>query len=772
MKTHKIAYLSLAIATAISGQLSAQEQTAEVDDSKLEQITVTAQKRTQNIQEVPISIATLAGDEFDALFAGGEDILTLAMRVPGLYAESSNGRAAPRFYIRGLGNVDFDLAASQPVSVIMDEVVQENVVLKSFPLFDVSQVEVIRGPQGTLFGRNTTAGIVKFDTAKPTDYFEAYANVSYASLNTVTVESAISGGLTDAISGRLSVYSQDRDDWISNGFTGENDVLGGFDEKAWRAQLAYDDGGKFRALLNVHGRDLDGTASVFRANIFTTGSNNLNQNYDRDVVYYDGGDNNPQGYEGSGASLKLEYDFDGFTVTSISAIEEADGFSRGDIDGGVYSFDTSLTVPAGITSAQFLADANFDGVPETPVLTFPGRINVSSVTQDNADVEQTTQEIRFASTTSDPLQWQFGAFYFDSTLDVETESFASFGFLGNPPQNTIVTQANTTWAIFGQTTYDFTDKFQATLGLRYTDDEKDFFVQQYGQLWLDSGIPVVAPINLSDSQLSWELSANYKLNDDAILYGRVSDGFRAQSIQGRDVAFLLGPTTADSETIRSYEIGYKSDLLDDRLRLNVGIFYYEVDDLQLSAIGGATNSNQLLNADKGRGQGFEADIEFLPIPDLLLTAGFSYADTEIQDSDLTTAPCGSGMCTVLDPLDENGLAMIDGNPFQSAPETTFNFTARYSYEVASGEVFAFVDYIYQGETNMALYESVEFMTDDQFELGLRIGYEDFEHGYTVALFGRNITDEDNVKGFIDFSNNTGFVNDPAIWGVDFKIMWE
>ena len=131
-------------------------------DSVLEEVIVTATKRAESIQDVPLSIATLSGENLTSMFSGGEDVLALAGRVPGLYAESSNGRAAPRFYVRGLGNIDFDLAASQPVSVIMDEVVMENVVLKSFPIFDMEQVEVIRGPQGTLFGRNTTAGIVKF----------------------------------------------------------------------------------------------------------------------------------------------------------------------------------------------------------------------------------------------------------------------------------------------------------------------------------------------------------------------------------------------------------------------------------------------------------------------------------------------------------------------------------------------------------------------------------------------------------------------------------
>ena len=151
-KSMVLAGLALVVMPFASNNVLAQS------NAILEEIVVTATKREETLQDVPISVATMSGERLNSLFTGGEDILALANRVPGLYAESSNGRAAPRFYLRGLGNIDFDLAASQPVSIIMDEVVMENTVLKSFPLFDLQNVEVIRGPQGTLFGRNTTAG--------------------------------------------------------------------------------------------------------------------------------------------------------------------------------------------------------------------------------------------------------------------------------------------------------------------------------------------------------------------------------------------------------------------------------------------------------------------------------------------------------------------------------------------------------------------------------------------------------------------------------------
>ena len=163
------------------------------------------------------------------------------------------------------------------MSIIQDDVVLENVVLKSSPIFDIDQVEVLRGPQGTLFGRNTTAGIVKFSSVKPSEETKARAAASYGSFNTLTFDGGVGGALVAGkVAARASLLVQHRDNWIDNGFTGKKDALGGFDEKAARLQVLFTPTEALTALFNVHGRDLDGTAAVFRANILTKGSNKLN----------------------------------------------------------------------------------------------------------------------------------------------------------------------------------------------------------------------------------------------------------------------------------------------------------------------------------------------------------------------------------------------------------------------------------------------------------------------------------------------------------------
>ena len=737
------------------------------DEGVLEEIVVTATKREEALQDVPISVATMSGDQYNVLFSGSEDILALSGRVPGLYAESSNGRAAPRFYVRGLGNVDFDLAASQPVSIVMDEVVMENVVLKSFPLFDMQQVEVIRGPQGTLFGRNTTAGIIKFNTVRPSHDTSGYLKGSWATFDTTNIEGAVGGSLIDGtLSARVSMLKRDRGNWVTNAATGKKS-LGRYDEAAGRIQVDWTPNDRFGALLSYQRRNLNGTSALFRANVFDTGSNELNQNYDREKVYYDGGDDNPQGYISTGTTLNLQWDFDNVSAVSITSWQESQGSSRGDIDGGVANIFGTPTPPSGITFADTFVLCPF---PCLPARTWPGEILTPSVSEDGADTDQFTQEFRLASQTDGPFRWQVGAFYFDSNLVVTTESFTSF-VDGLPQRDTIVTQENTTWAVFGQGSYDVTDRLTLTAGVRHTDDEKDFRVNQFSALWLDLGIPtfIADPISVEDSQLSWELSANFAASDSSSLYARYADGFRAQTIQGRDVAFLGTPTVAIPETINSIEAGYKADLLNDRMRLNIGAFWYEVDDMQLSIIGGAGNINKVINAEKGEATGFEIDAEFLLGDNFLVTAGVGFNDTEIKDPTLATVPCGSGLCTPTDPVNpaQPNEVLLNGNPFPNSPESSFNLTLRYGAPIGNdSEIYFLTDWTWYGEKNIFLYESVEFQTDEQFEGGLRVGYRNNETGWEVAAFGRNITDEDNVLGAIDFSNLTGFVNEPRIWGIE------
>lgn len=735
-RRYRLTRISAAISKLVAGAFLALTVTGNISYAQqnaiLEEIIVTATKRTENIQDVPISIATISGRKLDSQFASGESVLALAYAVPGLYAESSNGRGAPRFYMRGLGNADFDQGASQPVSIIMDDVVMELVALKSFPLFDLEQVEVIRGPQGTLFGRNTTAGIIKFDSRRPTEEVEGYAKLAIASRGTLNFEGAIGGSLVDnKLSARLSVLSQNREDWVDNGFTGDANIMGGMHENAARLQLLFTPTDDFSALLLFQGRDLTAnTASLFRANVHTKGSNELNSNYNRAWVAYNGGGNNPQTAEGSGITLKLDWDIENITITSITSSQDYKYFARGDIDGGVAGQG-------------------------------PGFILFDSDTGGNNDIEQLTQEFRIASDTSTTFRWQAGLFYFDDRLITTTE-------FGVDPTSLVVgsiaKHENEAWAVFGQGVYDFNDEWSLTAGLRYTEDDKIYTPVQ--------APPSQNPINLNDDNVSWDLTLTWAMSDASRVYGRVASGFRAPSIQARNAAFGDPVTTANSETIVSGEIGWKAEF-SDRARLNTAIFYYTIDDMQLTAIGGGGNFTTLLNAKEGEASGIEVDLEIAATENLILSGGFGYNDTSINDSTLSVGGCNTTsaifdrICTITDPLNANGDPIIDGNPFQHVPEWTLNLELDYVYPLSGGgDLFFYTDWKFKGKTNEFLYESIEYFNDSQFEGGLRTGWHSADGNLEVAFFGRNITDEANSIGGIDFVNLTSYVNQPRFWGVE------
>lgn len=737
---HSLTKLSAAIALVAQSPFVWSQASGD-ESAVLETVTVTAQRRIENLQEVPVSITAIDREKTDILGSGGEDIRFLSARVPSLLIESSFGRTFPRFYIRGLGNTDFDINASQPVSLVYDDVVQENPILKGFPVFDVDQVSVLRGPQGTLFGRNTPAGVVKIDSVKPAQEFSGYGQLSYGRYGTSNFEGAVGGGLTDNVSARLSASYQRRDDWIDNNFNGPTDELGGYRDFAFRGQLLVESDSGFEALFNVHGRDLEGSARVFRGNLIRSGSNDFAPGFDRDSVTQDG--INEQDVDSFGASAKLSWELGSVTLYSITGYEDVESFSRGDIDGG---FGAAFLPTFGPGLIPFSSESA-DGLPEH---------------------SQFTQEFRVQSNDWGRFDWQAGFFWFDESLKIDSFSYDSLA--GNVENGSArQDQDNEAWAVFASGEYDVTDNFVLRGGIRYTEDEKDFSAERFVSPLAFLGVGPLAPVRVStdDSDVSWDISGVWSTSETINLYGRVARGFRAPAIQGR-VLFGDVVSVADSETVLSYEAGIKADLFDRRARLGFNVFYYTVDDQQLTAVGGTQNFNTLVNANETTGRGFEIDLEAYVSEDLLVTFGASYNHTEINDSTLAIAPCGAP-CTVLDPPGPvEGTVLIDGNQLPMAPEWIANATARYSIPLQSGELYFYTDWVYRGEVEFLLYESAEFRGDGLLEGGLRVGYIWQDGRYEVAGFVRNILDEEQIVGGIDFNNLTGFVNEPRIYGVEFS----
>lgn len=729
---------------------AAPEKDAKTEAGKLETITVTAERRSENIKDVPNSVTALRGETLDVINSSGQDIRMLAGRVPSLNIESSFGRAFPRFYIRGLGNTDFDLNASQPVSLVYDDVVQENPILKGFPVFDIEQIEVLRGPQGTLFGRNSPAGVVKFDSVKPRRVDEGYFNIAYGTYSTINLEGAGNFVINKDWAARISVQSQRRNDWVANTYSaGPTKKLEGFNDSAVRAQLLYQPNSDFSALFNVHHRELDGSARLFRANIIKPGTNDLVSGFDPEKISIDG--RNKQNVRNTGGSVRLKWNFNDLTLNSITGYETVTSFSRGDIDGGF--------------GAVFLGAGNFG----------PGFIPFAAESADGLPKhKQVTQEFRLESGAKGPLKWLTGLYFYDEKIDIDSFSYDS---LAAGKLNGIAKQhqENKAQALFGSVNFAVSDAFNLRGGLRYTKDKKDFVADRLLAPPFSPTFIGRLKTNTSASDVSWDFSGTYALSKDTNFYARVAKGFRAPSIQGR-LLFDNKISVANSEKVISTEAGIKSDLWEKRARISANIFHYEVKDLQMTATGGAANTNILVNAKKATGQGAEIDFQAFLTENLLFSVGGSINDTQIKDSGLLVDACGSG-CTVTNPIIRPvnfaifkfaPTVAINGNPLPQAPKYIANTTLKYSMPLAGGELFVLTDWTYRSKINFFLYNAKEYTGKALVEGGLRIGYKWADGKYEAAVYSRNITNQIRVVGGIDFNNLTGFINEPRFIGVQFK----
>ncbi|MBV8603783.1 MAG: TonB-dependent receptor [Pelomonas sp.] len=718
--------------------------------SQLETVVVTAERRVANIKDVPTAVATVSGDALDALNASGEDVRALSGRVPSLNIESSFGRAFPRFYIRGYGNTDFHLNASQPVSLVYDDVVQENPILKGFPVFDVKAVEVLAGPQGTLFGRNTPAGVVKFDSVAPSHADDGYVSIGVGNYSTINAEAAANVPMTGDWAVRVSAQEQHRGNWVRNtyqptspdpSYTAKTE---GYDDAAIRVQALYKTT-DFSALFNVHGRDLDGSPRLFRAGIIQPGTNNLIAGFKPDQMSIDG--RNTQTVHSAGASARLKWSGNSdFDIYSITAIETVQPFSRGDVDGGAppYSFPT-------------------------------GALNVALFPDETSDAlhghRQLTQEVRLESKDPGPFKWQGGVFLFD-----ERYTWENIDYSGAPPYGTgnplyaETHQSNRAYALFGAVTYQVTSDLKLGGGLRYTDDKKTLYSwapATNGQA-LDAANGLGA--NTKDSKWTWDTSAVYSLDKNTNIYAKIGSGFRASTVLP---AGEFGPlTTAGPESLTSYELGVKSDFWQRRARLSADVYSYDVKNLQLTEVGGTGNSNAVKSAKKVKGNGLEVNLDLLPLDNLMLHLSGSINNTKIQDPNLTVASCGGG-CTVTNPFvgapSSGGEVYVNGNPLPNAPKYVGNFNLRYGFPQEDGsEYYVYTDWTYRSHVNFFIYESVEFTGKPLTEGGLRGGYIWHDGKYELAAYVRNIQNKVVVTGAIDFNNLTGFINDPRTYGVQFK----
>ena len=729
----------------------------------LQEVVVTATHRSESEKDVPLSTTALSGDPLTVIGTGGEDIKQLAFQVPSLNIESSNGRAFPRLYIRGYGNTDYHDFASQPVGLVVDDIDQENAALKGFPIFDQQDIEVLRGPQGTLFGRNAPAGVVKFSSAPPVlNSTDGYVAVSDGTYNTSEIELVSNVPVNSVSALRVSVQDQHRDNWIDD--PTNNTTLGGYNDMAARVQLLVKPSDDLSILFNVHGHSMDGSASIFRANVLAQGSNQLIPGFDPSKYYADGPNREDLGT--LGGNIHVSYDLPGITLQSITGYETVQKyFSEGDIDGGY-------------------GTGNVFGPPTQP--TGPGP--VAFAVQTSAALlhhEQITQEFRALTSGEGPFQAQGGIYLFYEDATSADNDYCLPGQAGDPTtgvcdtapvwtqaDTTVDRQINNAEAFFVSFSYDVLKDLKLTAGARYTHDDKTFRLVESTTLTP----PEVPPYKEEAvaNNVSWDVSGLYKVNDDINAYARIATGFRAPSfgVPGAGVPIQI----ARSETTISYETGIKADFLDHKGRVSWDVYYYRIESPQESAtIPG--DLTVLLNANAAYGRGTELQIDYHPVAALTLNISGAVNETKIDDNKLAVGPCfnwsfaiPTAACTVLNPLNAAGNALVDGNPLPQAAKYMGDASVRYDYLLPnSSDVYLYSDVSSRSSMLASLVSSTEFNLPNLTTFGVRLGYLFGDNNkYEVAAFCRNCANEVRQVGNITFDDFLAFVSDSRVIGASFK----
>ena len=508
---------------------------------------------------------------------------------------------------------------------------------------------------------------------------------------------------------------------------------------AGRLQFLWTPTPELEAWVKFHARDLDGTARLFRANTLLQGQGDLVEDFARDRIAHDG--RNEQTLSTRGLAAEVRYDIEDFQLVSLTGLERLTTFSRGDIDGGYGAVFTGASGPGDIPFPSETAS----GIPK---------------------LRQFSQEVRLISTGRYRFAYQFGLYYFREF--VEMEDF-NYNTLAGGTQDGKVRQEQLAIAraAFAALTFQWIEDLELGAGLRLSDDEKDYTA------WRDEAPAVteagpLGPIHMNPQDTVWsgDLSLRYRVTPNMQTYLRAARGFRAPSIQGR-LLFGDAVTMADTETILSFEDGTKLRLWEQRLHLNMAAFQYFMQDQQLTAVGGETNFNRLINADSTIGRGVEAELVLAPITALEVTAGFSYNQTRIDDPRLAIQGCGAP-CTMLDPpgsVEET--FSINGNGLPQAPGWIADVTLRYALDLPAGvSLIASTDWAYRSRARFFLYDSIEYADDWLLEGGIRLACLLPHANIEVALIGRNILNDTSPTGGIDFNNLTSYVNEPRFWGLE------
>jgi iron complex outermembrane recepter protein len=737
--------LYLAIASVTTAGQSALAQ--EGDTFALEEVIVTATKRSESLQEVPISVSAFSGDFMER--ANIANITDISNRTPGFQLDMAN-EGEPELFMRGIGS-DFESAGgNNAIGVYVDEVYLSRGVGAIADLFDLARVEVLRGPQGTLYGKNVVGGAINFITNKPTDEFAAKLLGTIGSYNQAEMKGFINGGMTDNLAGRLAFSYRERDGYAQNRFTG-NDVED-LEATSVRGSLLWTPTEDLDVRLTADSYRRRGAAAWIH-------SETLDPRDDPFVTKERSGENPVDGREDidtDGVALKVNWETGLGTLTSITAYREAQ-FDFEQNNCGM-AFDPSLvTVEEGDFGPSITN-------PTGPGSDLPGCALFNQRVDEGSD--QLSQELRLTSNNEGRFNWLVGGFYMNETVDRDQSDpfLFDFGFWFEGVYNSSQSSETDSSALFGTVNYDFTDALNLEVGLRYSRDERDFSVTNSGTplnccgAFLDEdGNPDYSIQSISAAQSeTWSettpnASLTYNDGNGMNYYATYSEGYKSG---GWDAANADRPSAVksyDPEFATNYEIGAKTQWWEDRVRLNVAVFFTEYEDLQTQQLVGEDPPDLVTqNAGKVEAQGVEIEFTVLPFEGMTLQGSYGYLDSEIK-SDL--CPEGeTGAECVNNPENQKG------NVTRRSPENMFNLSASYEWSIASvGTANVRLEYTY---TDDYFFDNsnTEFYRNESFDLwDASFGLISESESWEVNVWGKNLTDETyraGLGGFADwaFSN--------------------
>jgi len=726
-------------------------------DSELEEIIVSANRRDERILDVPISMTVLGGNQLREL--GISDVTSLAGQIPNFTMGSPAGDGTtPSLSIRGIGLNTFSDNLEGAVAVYVDEVYLATVAGQGAKLFDLKRVEVLRGPQGTLYGRNATAGLVHFVTNTPTDVAEGYGELTLGSFSQRRFEGALSGPLGENVRGRISVLFDRDDGYMRERVSGER--VASKDVIAGRAQLAADVGESTSLHLRVHGSRVRNLSvlenhrglldpvsftpcSVARVNAreCVDAFGYRDPNSDPYAANFHGADDIPLNLDTVGGSLTASGRIGEWNLVSITSYEE---LKKRHVEAGV-------VVPFGLATAAGLAA--FENAKFTLDL----------------DSRQVTQELR-ASRQFEDLFVMFGGFYMDDKKEGSVELPSSYQNPLAPSQDPYLNrfaQNLDTWAAFAYAQWDPNEVWDIRVGLRFSSEGSDSAVNVNtgGFFGAVLGAPdVLEARRFDDEFVSWDFTANWKPTEDFLLYGKVANGYKSGGTNaGGIISSVPQIEPFASENLKMYEIGIKSAWASQRVRTSAAAFFYDYKDLQLftqSFISGIP-VDRIENAANADIRGIELEVTGKVSTFLDLQLGAAYLDTGTKDfvGVIGTTPGGASIFE-----DRSGKRLV------FAPEFSFNGSVRAQTRMFGGDASATLAFNYVSEYFFDIGNSPLDAAGDLTLWNARVAWASSGGRWDVAASVQNLTNEEYyTEGYNLFGAQYRFVGRPRTWGVSYRI---